>query len=156
MRGDFFMRLVLFVAVISALSFGCNKFKKQAEEDDKAIQEYLTSKNLTATKMSSGLYVIIDEPGTGASCTTSSSVKVKYKGYLLTDVVFDSSATAGATFNLKNVIEGWRIGIPHFKEGGKGKLLIPSALGYGRAGSTSGSIPPNSPLVFDIELLEVY
>jgi FKBP-type peptidyl-prolyl cis-trans isomerase len=51
------------------------------------------------------------------------------------------------------VIPGWTSGIPYFKEGGYGKLLIPSALGYGPSGS--GSIPPNTVLVFDVKLIQV-
>ncbi len=144
------------IFLLTLLVLGCNKYKKQAEADDQAIQDYLTEHQLTATKLSSGLYVIVDEPGTGASCTQNSDVRVQYKGYFLDNVVFDSSSTTGATFNLQNVIEGWTIGIPKFKEGGSGKLLIPSGLAYGRSGSSSGSIPPNTPLIFDVTLLQVY
>jgi FKBP-type peptidyl-prolyl cis-trans isomerase len=54
---------------------------------------------------------------------------------------------------LQNVILGWTEGIPYFKEGGSGKLLIPSALAYGPNGTTG--IPPNSVLIFEIELIEV-
>jgi FKBP-type peptidyl-prolyl cis-trans isomerase FkpA len=73
---------------------------------------------------------------------------------MLTDgSVFDQSNSAGVSFNLTSVIQGWQEGIPYFKKGGKGKLLIPSALGYGTQG-TSG-ISPNSVLIFDINLLDV-
>ena len=51
------------------------------------------------------------------------------------------------------MIEGWKEGIPYFKEGGVGKLLIPSALGYGPNGNSG--IPPNSVLIFDIGLIDV-
>jgi FKBP-type peptidyl-prolyl cis-trans isomerase FkpA len=55
-------------------------------------------------------------------------------------------------FPLYQLIEGWQIGIPKFGKGGKGKLLVPSRLGYGS--SDRGSIPANSTLIFDIELLD--
>ena len=57
------------------------------------------------------------------------------------------------TFPLSGVIQGWQEGIPLFKEGGSGILLIPSALGYGS--QSVGSIPANSVLIFDINLIDV-
>ena len=78
-----------------------------------------------------GLYYIIDSTGTGTNPTVSSTVTVKYKGYLLDETVFDQSTT-GYTIALSNVIAGWQIGIPKFKKGGKGKLLIPRNLFLGR------------------------
>jgi len=78
---------------------------------------------------------------------------VAYTGYYTNGEIFDGSNAQGITFNLNGVIDGWRIGIPYFKEGGSGKLLIPSALGYGPNGG--GSVPANSVLIFDIELIEV-
>jgi FKBP-type peptidyl-prolyl cis-trans isomerase FkpA len=68
-------------------------------------------------------------------------------------VVFDESGSDGIVFPLNGVIEGWTEGIPYFKEGGSGKLLVPSALAYGRQGS--GSIAPNTVLIFDVELIDV-
>jgi FKBP-type peptidyl-prolyl cis-trans isomerase FkpA len=137
------------------LLVSCRKkqIEKQAKEDDQIIQQYIADHNLTATKTASGLYVVIDDPGTGASCNSNSDVKVSYKGYFTNGEVFDSSSAAGIQFNLQQVIEGWTEGIPYFKEGGYGKLLIPSALGYGRNGS--GNIKPNTVILFDVKLLQV-
>jgi FKBP-type peptidyl-prolyl cis-trans isomerase FkpA len=117
---------------------GCNKkAEKQAEEDDRLIQEYLQENGLVATKAASGLYYIIDQQGTGPECNQSSDVRVAYTGYFLDGQIFDGSDQQGVTFNLGGVIEGWRLGIPSFREGG------------------TGSIPPNSVLIFDIHLIEV-
>lgn len=141
--------------VLAAIfTVGCNKkAEKQAEEDERLIQEYIAANNLTAIRDDAGFYYVIDQQGSGASCNTSSDVRVAYTGYFLDGVIFDGSDQQGITFNLGGVIEGWRLGIPYFREGGTGKLLIPSALGYGPGGS--GSIPPNSVIIFDIELIEV-
>lgn len=136
------------------LSCGKKKAEEQAKIDDELIKEYLTENGLTATKTSSGLYYLIEMQGAGASCTGTSDVTVAYKGYYTDNVVFDESDQDGATFNLQNVIKGWTEGIPYFKEGGKGKLFIPSALGYGD--KKNGPIPANSVLIFDVELLEVF
>lgn len=145
---------ILLVASVAMLTAGCNKkAEKQAEEDDRLIQQYLSENNLMATKAPSSLYYIIDQQGTGPACDASSDVRVAYTGYFLDGQIFDGSDQQGITFNLSGVIEGWRLGIPNFREGGTGKLLIPSALGYGTSGT--GNIPPNSVLIFDIHLIEV-
>ena len=96
------------------------------------------------------------EPGTGASPTAADSVQVNYKGSLIDGTVFDSSYERGqpATFPLAGVIPGFREGIQKMKVGGKYKLYIPPAQGYGERGAGK-DIPPNATLVFEIELLDV-
>ena len=105
--------------------------------------------------MNPDLYYIIDEPGSRIRPTESSTVSVIYKGYLTDEdtTVFDSSNGLPRTFPLSGVIQGWKEGIPIFKEGGKGTLFIPCNLGYGER--QSGQIPPSSVLIFDIELVDV-
>ena len=109
--------------------------------------------NLTAIATGTGLHYVVDTPGTGAQPNSQSTVTVAYKGYLTNGSVFDESASTGISFSLTGVIQGWQEGIPFFKEGGTGVLLIPSALGYGSQ-ATSG-IPANSVLIFDVGLIEV-
>lgn len=122
-------------------------------QNEKEIKDYLTTKKLIAVKSDTGLYYIINEPGTGKQPTATSNVTVAYKGYFTNDKVFDQSTDAGISFGLQEVIKGWTEGIPYFKEGGSGVLLIPSSLGYGS--STRGPIPGGSVLVFDIKLIKV-
>lgn len=147
------IKLLLFIIIIC--SFACKKKStdSQATIDDKAITKYLSDNKLSATATGSGLYYIITTQGTGVNPQINSTVTVNYKGYLTDGTVFDQTSPSGATFGLSQVIKGWQEGIPYFKKGGKGKLLIPSALGYGS--QATGSIPPNSVLIFDIELINV-
>lgn len=146
-------RYIPFLFMI-VLSFSCNKNKKtRAEVDEQKILDYMASRGLNGTATGSGLYYVINVQGTGAQPTINSQVTVKYSGNLIDGTVFDASANAGATFGLSSVIKGWQEGIPLFKKGGKGFLLIPSALGYGN--QQTGNIPPNSVLIFEIELLDV-
>lgn len=142
----------LCLVVIAACNKGLSP-EEQKQEDDSIIKDYIAEKSLDAQKTSSGLYYVVEEPGTGNYPVASDDVRVRYKGYFTSGEVFDESDAAGITFNLQGVIEGWTEGIPKFKEGGEGILLIPSALAYGEKGS--GSIPPNTVLVFDIELLDI-
>lgn len=130
------------------------KAEEQAKKDEEIILKYIADNNLTATKTSSGLYYVIETNGGGQNPTANSQVRVAYKGYFTTNEVFDESDESGIIFGLQQVIEGWTEGIPYFKEGGTGKLLIPSALAYGKNG-TQG-IPGNTVLIFDIHLIDVY
>ncbi|MGB1205735.1 MAG: FKBP-type peptidyl-prolyl cis-trans isomerase [Chitinophagales bacterium] len=126
--------------------------------EKKQIEAYLAANKLKkkAKTTEDGLYYVIEEAGNGNSPTVSDRVKVHYRGTLLNGKQFDSSYDRGqaAEFPLAGVIEGWQKGIPLFKTGGKGKLIIPSALAYGEK-AMGNDIPANSILVFDIELLEV-
>ena len=146
----------LFIVLIAA-SCGKKKAEEQAKEqtakDEAIIQQYISDNNLNAIATGSGLYYVIENEGAGASCTSSSTVTVAYTGYFTDGDIFDQSSSQGVTFSLQQVIKGWTEGIPYFKEGGDGKLLIPSALAYGPDGNAS--IPPNSVLIFDVELIEV-
>jgi FKBP-type peptidyl-prolyl cis-trans isomerase FkpA len=148
------MKLISFLLLCTIL-LGCSKKRaeEQAKVDDQVIQSYLSTHQLTATKLASGLYYRIENQGSGVGCNTNSTVRVAYKGYLTTGEVFDESDANGITFNLQQVIPGWTEGIPQFKVGGNGQLFIPSALAYGKNG-TQG-IPPNTVLIFDITLKEV-
>ena len=144
---------VLFLIILSFLS--CKKKSKatQAELDEKIITNYISDNNLTATPTGSGLYYVMSTVGNGIQPNANSNVTVNYKGSLKDGKVFDQSAATGLTFSLNSVIKGWQEGIPLFKKGGKGMLLIPSALGYGS--QANGSIPANSVLIFDIDLINV-
>tara|TARA_B100001059_G_C17537797_1_gene428847 strand:+ start:270 stop:683 length:414 start_codon:yes stop_codon:yes gene_type:complete len=134
-----------------------NSCKKEVVDytqiDEDIITEYIVDNNLTAIATGTGLYYVVDTPGNGTQPNSQSTVTVAYKGYLTNGSVFDESASSGISFSLTSVIQGWQEGIPYFKEGGSGILLIPSALGYGSQ-ATSG-IPANSVLVFEVELIDV-
>lgn len=96
--------------------------------------------------------------GTGASAKAGDTVTVNYVGMLTNGTVFDASAnhgTTGFTFPLGagQVIKGWDQGVAGMKIGGKRELVIPASLGYGP--QAVGSIPANSTLVFEVELLKV-
>ncbi len=107
------------------------------------------------TKKNDNLYVQDVVVGTGAEAVLGRTLTMNYSGYLINGSRFDTSVGRGPfSFVLGgNVIDGWNLGVAGMKVGGKRKLVIGSALGYGREGS--GPIPPNATLVFDVELLSI-
>ena len=132
--------------------------KKQAEKEAKSKAEFKSILDqLNAGKQTaSGLkYVIVNE-GSGAAPTSTSQVTVHYKGMLTDGTQFDSSYDRGQTikFGLNQVIPGWTEGLQLMKPGGKAYLLIPPSIGYGERGA-GNVIPPNSTLVFQVELFKV-
>ncbi|MGY5354298.1 FKBP-type peptidyl-prolyl cis-trans isomerase [Wenyingzhuangia sp. IMCC45467] len=134
----------------------CTKYdspKNYTEENEQEIIDYLEENDLEAVRDQYGLYYIIEEEGTGLQPESTDVVTVAYKGAFTNGTVFDESDEDGIILSLQRVIYGWSLGIPYFKEGGKGKLIIPSRMGYGS--SDYNAIPGGSVLVFDIELLSV-
>lgn len=132
---------------------GLTMLSCKEESDMEKIEDYLAKNNLVAQSTASGLYYIITQEGTGDHPTLQSTVKVRYKGYRLNGDVFDqTSGTSTATFPLTQLILGWQEGIPLLKKGGKGTFFCPSDLAYGS--QQVGDIPPNSVLIFEIELVD--
>ena len=122
-------------------------------KNEAEIKAYVAENQLEAVRSDSGLYYVIDEAGTGKQPTATSNVTVAYKGYFTDKKVFDQSNDTGISFGLQQVIKGWTEGIPYFKEGGSGILLVPAHLGYGSY--YYNGIPGGSVLVFEVKLISV-
>jgi FKBP-type peptidyl-prolyl cis-trans isomerase FkpA len=107
-------------------------------------------------KTTSGVRITTLQAGSGASPKSVDIVKVHYRGTLTDGKEFDSSYKRGqaATFPLNRVIPCWTEGVQTMKVGGKARLVCPPNLAYGSRG-VPGTIPPDSTLVFEIELLEI-
>ena len=103
----------------------------------------------------SGLQYKILKEGSGKTPKATDEVTVNYKGTLINGTEFDSSYKRGkpATFPVDKIIRGWTEALQLMKEGSKWQLFIPPELGYGDRGG--GPIPPNSTLIFEVELISV-
>ena len=147
------------VAAASLCLFGCSK-TTQPGGDASAVTNVPSAAAPASGEMTttaSGLKYQVLTHGTGTvSPKATDTVKVHYEGKLLDGTVFDSSIARGQpiSFPLNQVIPGWTEGLQLMKVGDKFKFVIPANLAYG-ANSPGPGIPPNSTLVFEVELLGI-
>ncbi len=151
-------RLSLYAAV-SLLAFGLAALAP-------AVSAQSTSSSSKQDAAVTELKKIDVKPGTGAEAVSGRPVMVHYTGWLYDPAApegkgkkFDSSRDRGLPFGFflgeGKVIKGWDQGVVGMKVGGQRTLIIPASLAYGERGAGGGLIPPNAPLIFDVELLEV-
>ncbi len=135
---------------------------KQKGIDEKILTDYLKKNNIVAQRTANGVFYTISAPGAGPKPVKNDNVQVQYTGKLLNGKVFDSSLTNQQSggkpvqfqVGVGMIIPGWEEGIMQFSKGTKGTLYIPSVMAYGQQGAPP-TIPANSPLIFDIELVDV-
>ncbi|MFT7034724.1 MAG: FKBP-type peptidyl-prolyl cis-trans isomerase FkpA [Cyclobacteriaceae bacterium] len=120
------------------------------------IDEYVSTSSLEdEEETESGIIYKITTAGQGDTAKDGDEVAISYKGYLLDGTVFDQSTTTTLDYTVgrDGLIDGWNESVYLLNEGAKGTFIIPSPLGYGRSGFNT--IPPNTVLIFDIELVEI-
>jgi FKBP-type peptidyl-prolyl cis-trans isomerase FkpA len=144
------IRLTLLAVAALALSTSARAGDPGADFLEKAAKEK------GAVKTTSGLVYRALHEGTGEKPGAASTVKVNYRGTFVDGKEFDASAKHGgpATFPLNRVIPCWTEGVAMRKVGGKAQLVCPAAIAYGARGAP-GAVPPNSTLVFEVELLAI-
>jgi len=151
--------VVVLAAGVAALAFtACSKPETAtapAEKTEAAAAAPAAGGGGVVTTQS-GLQYEILASGSGKSPSASDSVTVHYRGTLTDGTEFDSSHKRGqpAVFPVNRVIPGWTEALQLMKEGDKWKLTIPPQLAYGERGAGK-LIPPNSTLVFEVELIKV-
>ena len=130
--------------------------KNQNEIERNIIINHAIDNGLDVKGTDSGIYYQIIKTGTGSHPALSDFVKADYKGTFLDGKEFDSSYRAGKplAFSLNNMIKGWQEIVPMLKPGGSALFIVPSKYAYGERGYPK-FIPPNTPLIFKIELISV-
>ncbi|HEY5691888.1 MAG TPA: FKBP-type peptidyl-prolyl cis-trans isomerase [Cyclobacteriaceae bacterium] len=148
---------IIFIATMAFISTSCGDQElttmEQLAKDIEIIDKYLADNNIDAQVDPSGLRYMITTEGTGPKPKLSNTVVVNYTGTFLDGTYFDGTTTTPASFPLANLITGWQIGFQLLPEGSTAVLYIPSGLGYGKTGG--GPIPPNTNLIFEVELIQV-
>ena len=126
--------------------------QEQLELDIRFIDNYLQENGIDAIEDPSGVRYVIHTAGTGPKPSLASTVRVNYTGRFFNGTIFETNSDV--QFPLGGVILGWQIALTKVNEGSEVTVYIPSGLAYGP--SSTGNIPPNSNLIFDIDLLEVF
>ena len=146
-----------FNAIEAFRTFEGSRAEREAAERQ-AQEDILEGAAAGFKKTDSGLRYQIIQEGAGKKATKGAMVSVHYKGQLLDGTVFDSSyqrkQPIDFALGVGQVISGWDEGIQLLKVGDKARFVIPSDLAYGSRGA-GGVIPPNAPLIFDVELMNV-
>ncbi|NIG57681.1 FKBP-type peptidyl-prolyl cis-trans isomerase [Chitinophaga sp. Cy-1792] len=161
--------LILGAAVISFMA-ACKKSNvdvydpyPQYKIDSANIQAYLQQKGISAEMDSLGFFYKITQPGTGTDTIPSTSyyITAGYKGYTLNGTVFDGNdSTNFSKAPVYYLVPGWYLGLRHITKGGKITLYLPSFFAYGQRSfnfnynNQSGTVPANSPLIFEINLMD--
>ncbi len=142
---------IIQAAVMDAMA---KKAEANSVEEKKFLDENGKKEGVQTT--ASGLQYVVLQEGSGDKPKASDTVKVHYAGTFKDGTSFDSSIERGepAVFVVEQVIPGWVEALQLMTVGSKYKLFIPSALAYGAEGA-GGVIPPNTPLVFEVELLSI-
>ena len=160
------MKIIKFLLIaLAAISFGCEEEEAsfdnvaQLAEDLQAIDKYINDNNLTSDTLHhwTGIRYIINEKGSGIRAKEGDQIEVEYEGRFLTDEIFDSGVFGDdppIVLNLVSMIPGWYFMCQEMDEGDKFTIFLPSQFGYGQRGS-GNSIPPNTPLIFDMKMLKV-
>lgn len=159
--GEMIVSTIKVLSVMSQAEFdSIEKAKELAKINEQLshIMNHLSENNITDyTKSEDGVIYTITREGRGDFPVSGQKVKVHYTGKLLDGTVFDSSVERGTPYEFivdqSSVIKGWHKGIPLFRVGSKGTIYLPPSLGYGS--QDRGKIPPNSSLIFEIEVLEI-
>jgi len=133
------------------------QLKERAARNREEGQAFLAenARKKEVVSLPSGLQYTVLAEGTGKTPKARDEVTVHYRGTFIDGSEFDSSYGRGepATFQVDGVIKGWTEALQSMKEGGKWRIFVPSELAYGEPGL--GRIPPNSTLIFEVELISV-
>jgi FKBP-type peptidyl-prolyl cis-trans isomerase FkpA len=156
-RNTLFATATVAIALISTLTACAEGTKPEDAKTEPAAPAAAEKKETgKVTTTASGLKYEILKDAEGPKPSATDQVTVHYKGTLVDGTEFDSSYGRGqpATFPLNRVIKGWTEGVQLMSPGAKYKFTIPPELGYG-AGGAGGKIPPNSTLIFEVELIKI-
>jgi hypothetical protein len=127
-------------------------------EEEESLKNYITENNITVTPTASGLFYIETEKGKGAKVEDGKTVSVHYTGKFLDGELFDSSIQRGRpisfTVGVEPMIPGFIEGILLMNKGGKATFILPSEIAYGM-GDQSSLILPYTPLLFEVEIIDV-
>ena len=125
------------------------------------LVNYLATYGIDRDNYYEGIYFVEKKRGRGSSPKSGNAVELQYKAYFSDGTLFDSTYEMSEPLVLKigdpgQIIKGMDIGLRLMKEGGKAKIIVPSQLGFGDKGSSTGIVPPYTSLIYDVELINIF
>lgn len=148
------------ILLFTAFTFiTCNKkndsacIPASAASEGPEIASFCNAHGINYMVDTNGIYYQVIDPGSGVTPNANSTITVTYTTSTLEGNVVEDNTTSSVTIPLSQFIEGWRIAIPYIQKGGHIKMVIPSSLAYGCTGTNN--VAPNSPLYYDVVLLNV-
>ena len=154
------MRSVLMILLLTGCFISCKKGNDSAcspippEDESAQITTFCNAHTINYTVDSNGIYYQVVDQGSGAKPAMNSTVTVTYTTATLDGNIIEDNTVTPVTKPLSDFIEGWRLALPYLQKGGRMKMVVPSALAYGCTG-ISNLIPPNTPLYYDVVLINV-
>ena len=153
------MKKLFFALVMLLFIAGCGEKKTTPQTAPHSPAQGIPKITAVPDTLDNGLSIAIFEEGKGERVATiGDKVSVQYTGWLMSGKMFDTSRKRPRAFSFKlgagQVIQGWDSGVVGMKIGEQRRLIIPPELGYGERGAGT-VIPPNAPLVFDVELIRI-
>lgn len=152
MKPNNLITAAIVIAILVGLFFVLSKKPASIQQQENQVSQLQVTPNMENLKIED---ITV---GTGAEVKAGDTISINYLGTLEDGTKFDSSYDRGQPFETQigvgQLIQGWDLGIPGMKVGGKRKLTIPPELGYGERGA-GDVIPPNSTLVFEVELMGI-
>lgn len=138
-------------------------FEKWNQTEDKhekkVLRKYLVKNKIRTEPDEEGLYYIHLKDGKGKNPEIGNVVYIHYRGYFLDGTEFDNTySREPLEYRIgekDQVIKGFELAIPKMNKGAKAKLIIPSYLAFGNKGSSSGIVPPNTTLIYEVELVKI-
>ena len=153
----FYVRLVDILTLEEIREMRTEKETHSLKSEQKKLEHYLRITNTTVEPTKSGMYFIEEKPGTGEKPDTGKTVVIHYTGTFTSGKIFYTTLKENKPIEFvvgsEYIIDGWNEALTKMKEGGRYKLILPSKLAYGKKGK--GLIPPYTPVIFEIELLQV-
>ncbi len=152
--------IVVLVVVVAIAVFSGNRGANKASIVESQSNQNNQTQTMETKTLPDGLQMTDEVAGTGTEAVAGDTVTVNYVGTLTDGKIFDASANHGSqgfsfVLGAGQVIKGLDEGVAGMKIGGKRKLVIPPSLGYGSQDIGNGLIPPNSTLIFEVDLLSV-
>lgn len=160
-KGEWLRFEVRLKKVLSPGEFAAQMQKKKKdriEKDKVQLEKYLAEQNIRVQPARPGVYFIVFKPGTGEIPVVGDSIEIRYTGRFLSGEVFDGSSKIGGTLKFRlekgKYLQAWEEALCSMREGAMTRLVLSSDQAYGEQGL--GPVPPNTPVIFDMELIRIF